>query len=92
MTDRSGDSTTGTGAIVSAIISAIGILGVLHPKWVWLGQLSQYKDDLRNVLPVILTALGTIGAAISHPPAWLRTPWDDFKFWVQSFFRRKVQP
>ncbi len=88
MTDSQGDSTTGTGAIVSAIISAIGIMGVLHPHWVWLGQLSQYKDDLRNVLPVLLTALGTVGAAISHPPAWAREPWDDLKYYIASHFRR----
>ena len=90
--DDQGNSNSGAGAYVSMIISAIGLLAALHPKWTWLGTLAQYKDDVRNVLAPICVGAGTIGAAISHPPAWLRTPWDDLKFWIASHFRRKVQP
>ena len=90
--DNEGNSTAGYGAYVSMIISAIGILAAVHPKWSWLVTLSQYKDDLRNVLAPVLVGVGTFGAALSHPPAWLRTPWDDLKFWIASFFHRKSAP
>ena len=92
MTNDQGESTSGTGAIVSAIVSAIALISALHPKWTWIVTLAAHVPEVTNILPIVLGAIGTVGAAVSHPPAWLRTPWDDLKFWVQSFFRRKVQP
>ena len=92
MTDNEGNSTTGTGSVLSAIGSAVTIVALIKPQWHWLVTLSQHQPELMNVLPYVLGPLSIIGNTISHPPAWLRTPWDDLKFWVQSFFRRKVQP
>ena len=92
MTDDQGNSTTGMGAYVSMVISAIGILAAIHPQWKWLSILSQYKDDVRNVLGPLFVGIGTFCAANSHPPKWIRGQWDDLKFWIASHFRRKVQP
>ena len=90
MTDDNGDSPKGYGSVISAIMSAVAFVAVIHPKWKWIVLLSQHAPEFANVLPWLLAGLGAIGGAISHPPAWLRGPWDDVRFWVGSFFRRKA--
>lgn len=92
MTDAQGNSTTGTGAVVSAITSAIALIAALHPKWSWLVTLSQHAPELTNILPYVLGPIGVIGAAISHPPTWIREPWDGLKQWIAVTFRKRPTP
>lgn len=86
------DSSKGTGVITSAIVSMIGILAALHPDWTRVVALAAHTTDLSNVVPVVLTALGTFGAALSHPPAWLRAPWDRLKAKIGATVAPKGAP
>lgn len=80
----------GYGAIASAIVSFISILAALHPNWMHVVALAAHASDLSNIVPVILAGLGTIGAALSHPPAWLRAPWDRLKARISAKVAPKV--
>lgn len=82
----------GYGAITSAIVSLVGLLAALHPNWAHVVALAAHASDLSNVVPVALGALGTIGAALSHPPAWLRAPWDRLKARISAKVTPKVSP
>jgi len=83
------DNHSGYANAVCVIISMIGIASALHPKWLWLTTLTQYKDDLRNVLPFAIGGFGTIGAAVTRPNSKLHGWLQDARFWVGSFFRGK---
>lgn len=88
----SDEGSKGYGAITSAIVSVVGLLAALHPSWARVVTLAAHTTELSNVVPVALTALGTLGAALSHPPAWLRAPWDRLKAAITAWFAPRVFP
>jgi len=62
----------GYASLTSAIVAMLGLIAGLHPAWTYVTLLNAHVPQLQEALPYILTALGSLGAAISHPPAWLR--------------------
>jgi hypothetical protein len=83
MTDEA--PSKGYGAIISTITAFVALLSAIHPDWRHVVALSAHTAELTTVLT---GAFGTFGAAVSHPPAWIRGPWDDLKYWVASHFRK----
>jgi hypothetical protein len=66
----------GTSALISTAVAMLGVLVALHPHNAMLAALTsampQLRDALTQALPLVLTAFGAIGAAVSHPPARIR--------------------
>ena len=59
---------TGTQAVIGAVVAIIGVLSAAHPTSVLLKALGEAVPQLASVLPVVLTACGSIVAALSDPP------------------------
>lgn len=68
------NNSNGIPSLVSAIVAMIGLIAATHPRWTLMATLSQHAPELRDALPYVLTLVGSLGAAISHPPQWLRDP------------------
>jgi len=92
MTNDQGDSTKGYGSIISAVVTLIGLTAAKWPHLANVVFLSQHTPEVTQLLGFAIAGLGWLGTNISHPPAWLRGPWDDVRFFVASFFRRKPTP
>lgn len=58
----------GTQAVIGAVVAIIGVLSAAHPTSALLKALSEAVPQLASVLPVVLTACGSIVAALSDPP------------------------
>lgn len=92
MTDDSAGTSKGYGAIISTVTALVALLSAMHPDWRRVVALSTHTTELTTVLTTIVGGFATVGAALSHPPAWLRAPWDDLKYWIGSHFRGKPTP
>lgn len=66
------DGSKGYASLTSAVIAMLGLVAALHPSWTLIQTLHAHVPELQQALPYVLTALGSLGAAVSHPPAWLR--------------------
>lgn len=86
----------GTAALISTSVAVLGVLVALHPHNAMLAALTgatpQLRDALTQTLPLVLTAAGSVGAAVSHPPAWLRAPIARVVNRVKSWFAAPGTP
>lgn len=74
MDNSSTSTSSGIPSLVSSAVALLSLLAGLHPTWAVVGALSQHSAELTQILATVFGAVGVIGAAIAHPPAWLRTP------------------
>lgn len=66
--NRGTSKAKGTQALIGAVVAIIGVLSAAHPASALLKALSEAVPQLASVLPVVLTACGSIVAALSDPP------------------------
>lgn len=65
---------TGLPSVASAIVAIVGMAAALYPRSAVLATLYAQAPALREALPVVLSVIGSVMAAVSHPPEWLRRP------------------
>jgi hypothetical protein len=58
----------GLRALVGAAVAIVGVLSAAYPTSTLLKALSDAVPQLASALPVVLTACGSIVAALSPPP------------------------
>lgn len=58
----------GVRALIGAAVAIIGVLSAAYPTSALLKALSEAAPQLASALPVVLTACGSIVAALSPPP------------------------
>lgn len=58
----------GVRALVGAAVAIVGVLSAAYPTSALLKALSEAAPQLASALPVVLTACGSIVAALSPPP------------------------
>lgn len=59
---------SGTQAMVGAMIAVIGVLAAANPTSVFLKALNDAAPNLATAVPTVVTACGAIIAAFSQPP------------------------
>lgn len=69
----------GKGAVVSGAMVLLGLLAARHPEWGRVVFIAQHSDQVTALVGYVVAAAGQFGLFISHPPAWLRAPWDRLK-------------
>lgn len=67
-----GQPPSGKSAMLAAAMAIMGVATALFPNAPVVCALTSAIPQLRVALPVVLTAVGSIWAAISHPPFWGR--------------------
>lgn len=65
---------TGLPSVASALVAVLGMAAALYPRSTVLAALYAQAPALREALPVVLSVAGSVMAAVSHPPEWLRRP------------------
>lgn len=78
----------GISGLVGMIIAALGLWAGAHPTAKLVVLVTQHQAELTTVLTWGLTGLGGVITYVTHPPAWLRAPWDRLKARISG----KVRP
>jgi hypothetical protein len=58
----------GTSAMLAAAMAMLGVATALFPRAPMVAALTTAIPQLRVALPVVLTAVGSVWAALAHPP------------------------
>ncbi|HXC25349.1 MAG TPA: hypothetical protein VNU46_05485 [Gemmatimonadaceae bacterium] len=65
-------SQNGTHAIFAAAMAIFGVVTALFPATPLVAAVTAALPPLKIALPIVLTSVGSIWAAVAHPPAFLR--------------------
>jgi hypothetical protein len=62
-------SPSGLQAIAAAAMAMLGVVTALYPNAPLLAALTTALPQLKLAIPIVLTAVGSVWAAVSHPPS-----------------------